>query len=200
MMTRKQKLRFTQISLLILGFLIIFFTYSDKNTSSQKIIPKETQEKIKKQIASQTNDGDVFYNIEYSGFDLSGNRYILKAKEAINISSEQAIVNMKYVEAAFYFKDDSILYVWSDSGKYNNITLDMIFNKNVRANYEQSKLFAEKAVYSNSESFLTITENVKVKDIRGTMEADKLFFDIKKQTLNIESFNDNKINANVNLK
>jgi hypothetical protein len=200
MMTRKQKLRLTQISLLILGFLIIFFTYSDKNTSSQKIIPKETQEKIKKQIASQTNDGDVFYNIEYSGFDLSGNRYILKAKEAINISSEQAIVNMKYVEAAFYFKDDSILYVWSDSGKYNNITLDMIFNKNVRANYEQSKLFAEKAVYSNSESFLTITENVKVKDIRGTMEADKLFFDIKKQTLNIESFNDNKINANVNLK
>ena len=199
-MTRKQKLRFTQISLLILGFLIIFFTYSDKNTSSQKIIPKETQEKIKKQIASQTNDGDVFYNIEYSGFDLSGNRYILKAKEAINISSEQAIVNMKYVEAAFYFKDDAILYVWSDFGKYNNISLDMIFNKNVRANYEQSKLFAEKAVYSNSESFLTITENVKVKDIRGTMEADKLFFDIKKQTLNIESFNDNKINANVNLK
>ena len=200
MMTRKQKLRFTQISLLILGFLIIFFTYSDKNTSSQKIIPKETQEKIKKQIASQTNDGDVFYNIEYSGFDLSGNRYILKAKEAINISSEQAIVNMKYVEAAFYFKDDAILYVWSDSGKYNNITLDMIFNKNVRANYEQSKLFAEKAVYSNSESFLTITENVKVKDIRGTMEADKLFFDIKKQTLQIAAFNDDKINANINIK
>ena len=32
------------------------------------------------------------------------------------------------------------------------------------------------------------------------MFADKLLFDIKKQTLNIASFNDDKINANINLK
>ena len=32
------------------------------------------------------------------------------------------------------------------------------------------------------------------------MVADKLLFDIKKQTLNIASFNDGKINANINLK
>ena len=32
------------------------------------------------------------------------------------------------------------------------------------------------------------------------MVADKLLFDIKKQTLNIASGNDNKINANLNLK
>ena len=76
----------------------------------------------------------------------------------------------------------------------------MLFKKNVKANYEESKLFAEKAEYSNSKSFLTISENVKIKDIRGTMIADKLLFDIKKQTLNIASFNDNKINANINLK
>ena len=36
--------------------------------------------------------------------------------------------------------------------------------------------------------------------LKGTMVADKLLFDIKKQTLNIASFNDNKINANINLK
>ena len=32
------------------------------------------------------------------------------------------------------------------------------------------------------------------------MAADELIFDIKKKTLNIASFNDNKVNANVNLK
>ena len=32
------------------------------------------------------------------------------------------------------------------------------------------------------------------------MIADKLLFDIKKQTLEIASFTDNKINANINLK
>ena len=59
---------------------------------------------------------------------------------------------------------------------------------------------ADQAEYSNSKSFLSITGKVKVKDIKGTMFADKLLFDIKKKTLNIASFNDNKINANVNLK
>ena len=32
------------------------------------------------------------------------------------------------------------------------------------------------------------------------MVADKLLFDIKKQTLNIASFENGKVNANINLK
>ena len=43
-------------------------------------------------------------------------------------------------------------------------------------------------------------KGVKVKDLKGTMVADELLFDIKNQTLDIASFNDSKINANVNLK
>jgi len=34
----------------------------------------------------------------------------------------------------------------------------------------------------------------------GTMVADKLLFDIKKQTLKIASFKDGKVNANINIK
>ena len=148
----------------------------------------------------QSNTGDVFFNIEYSGLDLSGNRYTLKSKEAFSNKSNSQIVNMKEVEANFYFKDDTILYIRSDNGIYNNKTLDMNFNKNVKALYEGSELSANKAEYSNSKGFLNISEKVRVKDVRGTMFADKLLFDIKKQSLNISSLNDGKINANVNLK
>tara|TARA_X000001036_G_scaffold298961_1_gene278089 strand:+ start:271 stop:873 length:603 start_codon:yes stop_codon:yes gene_type:complete len=200
MIERKKKLRIIQISLLVIGALIILFTYSSKNRSAkEEIIPKKTLERIKKQQKS-TQDGDVFLNIEYAGLDLNGNRYILKSEEAYTNKSNQELVNMKLVHAVFYFKDKTILNIRSKEGIYNNKTLDMIFEKNVRGVYEGSKLFSEKAVYSNSESFLTITENVKVEDIRGTMFADKLLFDIKKKELKIESFNDNKINANVSLK
>ena len=76
----------------------------------------------------------------------------------------------------------------------------MNFEGNVTAFYQDSELFAEKAEYSNTNAFLTVMENVKIKDIRGTMVADKLLFDIKNQTLNIASFNNDKINANINLK
>ena len=64
---------------------------------------------------------------------------------------------MKFVEAVFYFKDDTILYVWSDEGVYNNRSLDMSFSGNVEATYEGSELFAQKAEYSNSNSFLSIS-------------------------------------------
>ena len=107
---------------------------------------------------------------------------------------------MKSVEALFYFKDDTILEVRSDFGTYNNKTLDMSFKQNVEASYEGSNLFAQKADYSNKKGYLTISDKVEISDSRGTMVADKLYFDIKKQTLNIASFNDKKINAKIKLK
>ena len=106
---------------------------------------------------------------------------------------------MKFVEATFYFKDNTILYIWSDNGVYNNKTFDMDFENNVKAEYLESKLFAGKASFSNTNNYLTIYDNVKIDDIRGNLIADKLLFDISKQKLDITSFNDGKINANLRL-
>ena len=198
---RKKKLVLIQLCLLFFGSLIILFTYTDIDKSEdERIINKATQEKINKQLNTKNQEGDIFYNIEYSGLDLAGNRFILKSKEAFNQKSNQEIVNMKLVEAVFYFKDGTKLTVFSDRGIYNNKSLDMNFNGNVLAKYEGSELFAQKAEYSNSRSYLMISDEVKIKDYRGTMFADKLLFDIKKQTLNIASTKDGKINADVNLK
>ena len=200
MIERKKKIKIIQVTLLLIGMLIIFFTYIKReNISDDKIISSEAQKKIKRQMESQSEQ-DIFYNIEYSGLDLAGNRFILKSKEAFNKKTNEEIVSMKFVEAFFYFKDGTVLKIKSDSGVYNNKTLDMKFDGNVMAKYEGSELFAQKAEYSNSKSFLMISNNVKVKDYRGTMFADKLFFDIKKQTLNIASTKDGKVNADINLK
>ena len=200
-MERKKKLRFLQLILLLAATLIIFFTYSKRDNELQdKIISKETEKKIQKQIASQSEDGDIFFNIEYTGLDLAGNRYILKSEEAFSKKSNQEIVELKTVEAAFYFKDNTVLKIYSNTGKYNNKTLDMSFFGDVKALYEDSRLFAQKAEYSNSKSYLEISEKVKINDTKGTMVADKLFFDIKKQTLNIASFEDKKVNTNIVVK
>jgi lipopolysaccharide assembly outer membrane protein LptD (OstA) len=200
-MTRERKLRLIQLSLLITGLSVIFFTYSTKEKVSQEsILSDEIQIKVKNQLNKPSQSGDVFYNIEYSGLDLVGNRYVLKSKEAFTEKSNQELVNMNFVEASFYFKDGTTLAIESEKGQYNNKTLDMNFYENVKALYGESELFAQKAEYSNSKSFLMISDNVRVVDIKGTIVADKLFFDIKKQTLDIASFNDSKINANINLK
>ena len=200
-MTRKNKLRVLQFSLLIIGISIIYFTYYKKEeTAKQEIIPKQTQERIKNQIANQPEGYEVFSNIEYSGLDLSGNRYILKAKQAYNKEKEQEVVNLISVEAFFYFKDNTVLKVVSEKGTYNNKTLDMNFYDNIKAIYQNSLLFAQKAKYSNQNGNLKIYEKVKLEDKKGNIFAYRLLFDIKKQTLNVKAFKDNKINGNINLK
>ena len=200
-MDRKRKLRITQTTLLFVSLIIIFFTYfSNKKNSGDKIISADIQKKLNEQIKDKNTDRDIFFNIEYSGLDLAGNRFILKSKEAYTTKLNNELINMKSVNAVFYFKDNTILYVKSDSGVYNNKTLDIEFSDNIEANYEESKLFADYAKYTNLEGLLKISQNVKVNDLRGTMIADELLFDINSKKLNISSFGNDKINANLNIK
>ena len=193
MIERKKKLRIIQFFLLIVGLLIIYLTYYNKEIDT---IEQTTSEKVKSNIEEED---DVFFNIEYTGLDLHGNRYVLKSREARLDESKPEIVYMKKVSTIFYFKDNTVLYIWSDEGVYNNKNFDMKFSINVRAEYMDSKLFAEKADYSNTENYLSIYENVRIDDIRGNLIADKLLFDINKQNLAITSFNDGKISANIKL-
>ena len=197
MIERKKKLRITQFFLLIFALLIIYLTYYNKETNNTDLA---NSEQVKKALTDNDKDtSDLFFNIEYSGLDLRGNRYLLKSKEARLDELRPEIVYMNTVHAIFYFKDNTILYIWSDEGIYNNKNFDMEFSKNVEAEYLDSKLFAEKANYSNTENYLSIYENVRINDIRGNLIADKLLFDITKQKLDITSFRDGKINANVKL-
>ena len=168
-MNRKKKIKSIQASLVFTGLVLFLLIYLNKredesSINSVKLVPKN--EIGKKLSENEKEDSDVFYNIEYSGFDLAGNRYILKAKEALSNQQEKNYVRMKYVEAFFYFKDDTILKVFSEKGVYNNKSLDMVFSKNVRANYEGSSLTSQKAEYSNSKKFLRISENVSLDNSR----------------------------------
>ena len=195
MIDRKKKLRIIQFSLLIFSLIIIYLTYYNKEDSNTDLVEAEQV----KEALKDEDDKDLFFNIEYTGLDLRGNRYLLKSEKARLDEFKPEIVYMENVQAIFYFKDDTILYIWSDEGIYNNKNFDMEFSKNVKANYMDSELFAEKANYSNTGNYLSIYENVRINDIRGNLIADKLLFDITKQNLAITSFNDGKITANVKL-
>lgn len=200
-MERSKKLKIIQIGLLISGLIIILFTYVIDNQISKKEISALKVDKIiDKNLEENQDKIDIFYDIEYVGLDLAGNRYILKSKEAYTDKLLKNTINLKLVKATFYFKDDTVLNVYSDTGNYNNINLNMNFYGNVKATYQNSDLYAQRAEYSNSKSMLLISEEVEVIDSRGTLFADKLIFDIDNQKLNIVSNKNNKINTNINLR
>lgn len=198
MINRKNKIRFIQILLLLISVTIVFNTYFTNEEPKNIIISSKEKERLKN-ISKQTENADIFYNIKYSGLDLAGNRYVLTSQEAIVDKNLKETVNMKFVNAIFYFKDNTILTINSEFGKYNNKTLDMVFEKNVKANYQDSELYGDKIVYLNTNRTLEISENVILNDIRGTMSADNLLFDLETKKVDISS-NNNKINTNLNIK
>ena len=200
MTSRKKKLLSIQLGLLFIGLLFFLFTYKI-NINQKEILTLENQKKILENFDNKDqtkNEGNVFYNIEYSGLDLAGNRYILKAKSAVSKNSNENLIEMTGVNATFYFKDETILKIKSDFGEYNNSTLDIKFQKNIKAEYEKTSLEAQYAEYSNSGGFLNISDDVKINDIQGNLFADKLSFNVKNKMLKIKTFNEDRINVNVN--
>ena len=139
MIERKKKLRIIQFFLLIFALLIIYLTYYNKEISNTDLVDSK---QIKEILEDEDKDDEnLFFNIEYTGLDLRGNRYLLKSKKARLDEEKPEIVYMDDVHAIFYFKDNTILYIWSDKGIYNNKNFDMEFSKNVKAEYMDSKLF-----------------------------------------------------------
>ena len=200
MINRKKKIYLTQIFFLIAGIAVLIFTYQKRGSSNLDQISIETDQNKIFQEPDQIDGEDVFYNIRYSGIDLSGNRYILKAGKAISKKGNEEIIDMISVNAIFYIKDGTELYIKSDNGVYNNKTLDMIFNNNVEAVYEDSKLFSQKAEYSNSENFFIISKDISVESEKGKLSANELFFDLKEKKLNISSSNEEVVNAVIDVK
>ena len=198
MTNRIRKLRLFQFSLLVIGMLIVIFTFlQKKNENQSEIIPKVRKNQINESLKKNSDGNDIFYDITYKGIDLAGNRYVLKSKEAISNKTQGEIIQMNEVDAFFYFKDGTVLKVISKKGVYNNRTLDIKFEESVKANYQESSLYANEANYSNSENYLSISGDVKIESIRGEIFTDNLFFDLKNQTVDIKSSGKNNVKANI---
>ena len=201
MTSRRKKILFIQLFLFFAATILISFTYINLgNNSSKQILSEKKKREINEKIKKDKSDGNIFYDIVYSGLDLSGNRYIINAKEANNNNDNEGFVSLKNVNAVFYFKDNKNLNITSKFGLYNNKTLDMKFEKDVKAEYDGSTLLAEEAEYLNSKNLIEISNNVEITDFRGTLIAEKLVLDIEENKLNITSSRNKKVEANFNYK
>ncbi len=199
MTNRKKNILLIQALIFITAILLIYYTYGNKD---QKVDNKNNVSDIAKKKDSEKEEdkpqSNTFLDVEYKGVDLQGNRYEVKSKEASFEVKSPEIINMKVMNAVFYFKDGTILKVRGNHGTYNNKNNNMSFKENVRAEYEKNYLFADNLDFSNTKNFLTIYGNVRTESIKGSMIADNLKFDLSKQTLDISMFNNKQIDMRLN--
>ena len=186
---RKRKIIFFQFFLFVISTLIVYFFYFNKD--------KVENIKVENVKTAEGESSNVFNDIEYSGFDLNGNRYYLFSSEAIFDSEKPEIVNMKDVLARFTFKDGYILIVRSKTGLFNNKSLDMFFTENVNSEYNKHKLYSNNIDYLNTKSLLKVYGNVKGSGPKGKINAENLNFDLKNKTLDISAIENSQVNVNL---
>ena len=187
MKSRKKNLFLIQFIVFLVAITLLYNTYSDKNN--------ETLNTVKIEVNANP-DANSFTDIEYSGFDLAGNRYLLKAGKAEFNTETPELINMKEVVAKFYLKDNTILTVVSSEGLYNNITLDMNFRNNIKVDYLNHVLFSNLLSYSNTNGKLIATGNVRGESIeKGKFIADNIEYDLTDKNLNISMFGSKQVNV-----
>ena len=186
MKSRKKKIISVQIIIFLVASLLLYKTYHRENKYVE-----EAQEVVVE------NDPNInsFKDIQYSGFDLGGNRYVLDASNATFKTESPEIINMKGVVANFYLKDNTILTVISDEGLYNNLTLDMEFKQNVKSTYKTNTLFSDELIYFSDNGKLIISGNVRGESIeKGKFFADNVEYNLTNKTLDFSMFNDGQVN------
>ena len=187
MIKRKTKIIYIQVTIFLVALFLLYSTYRDTSEKVDDFIV------IKTETDSDTNS---FTDVKYSGFDLNGNRYILKAETADFENKTSELINMKGIIANFYLKDDTVLNVISDEGLYNSINLDMEFRKNVKATYLTNTLLSEKLTYSNSKGKLLASGNVRGESIeKGQFSADNVEYDLANKTLGFSMLGNKQVNV-----
>jgi hypothetical protein len=186
---RRKKIILIQLTIFLFASFLLYNTYRDKNEKIEKVV------EIKANSDPNTN---TFKNIEYSGFDLNGNRYILNAGTADFKNETPENINMKMVKANFYLKDDTILQVVSAEGVYNNITLNVEFTKNVKTTYLTNTLFSDKLIYTNTSGKLLASGNVRGESVeKGKFFADKVEYNVVNKTINFSMIGKKKVNMKI---
>ena len=197
MTSRKKRILTIQIIIFIIGSLLVFFTYYNKNNVSDL---KKTSDLVE-QNSSDTLENDqninTFENIEYKGIDLNGNRYVIMSEKASFDVNKPELIDMKIMSAIFYFKDGTILRVKGDYGTYNNKSNDMEFRENIIANYIDNNMYADNLDYLNSKNLLTIYGNVKTESIKGNISADNIEIDISKRTVDLSMFGNGEVKVKI---
>ena len=200
MTKRKKKIILLQSGIFLIAIALIFATYydKDKKTVTSSEINESAQLSENKKDAE--NESTIFYNLEYKGFDLNGNRYSITSKEAETNLEQKDLVYMRGVKTTFYFKNGEVLEIWSDNGVYNSENFDMNFSDNVKAKYLDSELYSNNASYTNASNILIVSGNVEIYDKKGKIFAEELNLDIANKKLNFTALANEKVNASLNLK
>ena len=182
-----------QAILLFVGVLLILFTYFYPN-----IVKKDIEKDLSELPEVSEKNTTYFENLRYEGLFNLDKTFIVKSKKAYIDNEEPDIVHMTDMQVILYLKDGRIVNITSDSGKYNKISYDIFFNKNVYATDGETKIYSEYLEMLGKESAVKIYTDVNINYSTGSsLSADKIEYDFETKYLKVSALKNKRIKMKV---
>lgn len=186
----KKKVYQAFIFFILLGFIVFFFTtyYKKEEILSKEI---ESTEKNKEEFSNLTQ------NIEFTTNSKKGHNYRLFAKTGETDFDNPDVIFLTGVKAIIKGRNNLLVNIESDFGKYNSKNHDTVFSKNVVITESINKINSDYLDLSLENNLATMSGNVVFKNLTTKMNADRVNLNLEnKEAIIFMNDNSKKININ----
>ena len=182
--------RIVQLSLISIGLFLILTTYF--------LYPKLLKEKAIENIMIKTDTTDTkerntFENVEYKGLYDINKVFKVKSKKAYILIKKPDVVYMTNMHVTLHMDDGRVIIITSDKGHYNKVSYDCFFENNVKAIDGETTVLAENLDLLATEDSITAYNNVFLTNDKGSLRADKVYYDFETKYYQVSMFSDEKV-------
>jgi len=187
--------RIVQLSLISIGLFLILATYFlYPKMIKNKFLEEETVQdsKITTDIID-SEEHNTFENVEYKGLYDINKTYKVKAEKAYILIKDPDVIYMTNMSVTLDMDDGRVVIITSDKGKYNKVTYDCFFENNVKAIDGETTVLAENLDLLATEDSATVYNNVFLTNDKGSLRADKVYYDFETKHYQVSMFSDDKV-------
>ena len=177
----------TQITLLLLSFLLIFYTYYFLPKQNQGSIKVETKEEVK--TVEEIKSKNTFTNTEYIDTDKEGKKYLTRAKESYILQNQPDLIYLSDVYSLTTLKkDNTLIEIRSKKAMVNKKNKETTYENEVVITNKSYKITANIAKHLSPKNLIIIDGNVVMKDL-----TDELSHVIYCDTVEINTTTNNAV-------
>ena len=177
-MIKYDKLIYVCLAISLIFVVLIFFYNLNKKTSDLKTeFEKEILEEksLTLNLKNDENKKDsLIKDIEYYSIDNFGNKFEIKAVEAITDSKNLNKIFLKTVNAKIILPNSELIFIKSETANYNKDTLITNFIDKVEIKYLDHKINSEELDLLFKSRIANIRNNVIYEGVDSTLETDNI--------------------------
>jgi len=187
--------RIVQLSLISIGLFLILATYFfyPKMIKNKFLEGETVKDDLTKTDITDSKWRNTFENVEYKGLYDMDKPFKIKSETAYILIKNSDVVYMTNMHVTLDMDDGRVIIITSDKGKYNKVTYDCFFENNVKAIDGETTVLAENLDLLATEDSATVYNNVFLTNDKGSLRADKVYYDFETKYYHVSMFNDEKV-------